>query len=304
MPELPEVETMCRGIAGIVGSRIAAVAFPRGRVRPIRVEPGPVAIARRIVGRRVAAVGRRGKRIVIELAAKAAPPLWLVIEPRMTGLMLVVDPPSEDHVRLVLGLRGGGERRVIFWDRRGLGTVRLVDERGLAAACGDHKLGPDGLVVTAAALAAALGRSRRAVKVALLDQRAVAGIGNIYAAEILFRCGIDPRSACRRLPVDAWERIAAATRRLLAEAVRLEGSSIGDETYRTADNRIGRFQTRHLVYDRAGAACVGCGEPVVRIVQAQRATFFCPACQIRPGRASTAGRRAGRRGLAAADAMP
>ena len=131
-------------------------------------------------------------------------------------------------------------------------------------------------------LAAALGESRRAVKVALLDQRAVAGIGNIYAAEILFRCGVDPRSRCRRLKQPQWDRIAEQTRRVLAEAVRHEGSSIGDETYRTADNRVGRFQRRHRVYGREGEPCTSCGNTIVRIVQTQRATFFCPACQRRP----------------------
>jgi formamidopyrimidine-DNA glycosylase len=117
------------------------------------------------------------------------------------------------------------------------------------------------------------------VKVALLDQRAVAGIGNIYAAEILFRTGIDPRTRCRRLRVAQWDEIAAATRTILAEAVRLEGSSIGDETYRTVDARIGRFQTRHRVYGHAGEPCSACGITIERIVQAQRSTFYCPACQ-------------------------
>jgi formamidopyrimidine-DNA glycosylase len=311
MPELPEVETMRRGIAGVVGRRIATVAFPRSRVRPLSVQPRPDAIARRISGRTIVGVHRRGKRIVLELDAEGGAPadtLWLAIEPRMTGLMLLVDPPSPEHVRLVVGLHGtrrdpGGPRRLIFWDRRGLGTIRLFDACGLDAACGDGKLGPDGLVVTGADLAARLGRSRRAVKVALLDQRAVAGIGNIYAAEILFRCGIDPRSACRRLRRDAWEQIAAVARAVLAEAVRHEGSSIGDETYRTADNRAGRFQKRHRVYGRESEACRACGGGIERIVQAQRATFFCPSCQRRPG----AGGRAGRArlpGVALASRVP
>ncbi len=308
MPELPEVETMRRGLACVVGRCIAATRFPRGRVRPIRVEPGPTAIARRIAGRRIAGVHRRGKRVVLELAAPsdaATPRLWLVIEPRMTGLMLITDPPSVEHVRLAIDLTPGrttpvAPRTVLFWDRRGLGTIRLLDDRGLEAACGTAKLGPDGLGVTGDELAARLGRSRRAVKVALLDQRAVAGIGNIYAAEILHHARIDPRTSCRRLRRDDWSRIADATRRILAEAVRLEGSSIGDETYRTADNRAGRFQQRHRVYGREAEPCGACGADVVRIVQAQRATFFCPCCQIRPG-ARPRGNRAttaigGRRG--------
>lgn len=289
MPELPEVETMCRGIAGAVGCRIARAEFPRGRVRPLLIDPEPALLARRLAGRTIAAVLRRGKRVVLELRGhRPADTRWLAIEPRMTGLMLVAEPPSREHVRLVLELdRRGGKsghpRRLLFWDRRGLGTVRLHDRASLEATCGPATLGPDGLEVTGADLAARLGRSRRAVKPALLDQRAVAGIGNIYAAEILFRVGIDPRSRCRRLSADAWERIAAATRRVLAEAIRLEGSSIGDETYRTVDNRAGRFQSRHRVYGRAAAPCQVCGEPIARIVQVQRATFYCGRCQTRPG---------------------
>jgi formamidopyrimidine-DNA glycosylase len=296
MPELPEVETMRRGLEGLVGRRIAAVAFPRGRVRPLSAVPRPVTIVRRIEGRSIAAVGRRGKRLVIELAGRGRDdsPLWLVIEPRMTGLALVADPPTDDHVRLVVDLVPMAGRsavnRFLFWDRRGLGTIRLFDDRGLEAACGRKKLGPDGLAVTAAELADRLGRSRRGVKVALLDQRAVAGIGNIYAAEILFRAGIDPRTPCRGIRRVGWERIAAEARTVLAEAVRHEGSSLGDDTYRTADNRFGRFQLRHRVYGREGRPCTACRTAIMRIVQAQRATFFCPACQRRPGRATAAGR--------------
>jgi len=285
MPELPEVETMCRGIAGCVGRRIVAATFPRGRVRPISTVPAPAALARRLAGRTIAGIGRRGKRVVIELAAAGATPVWLVIEPRMTGLMLVADPPSAEHVRLDLELaaaRGAAPRRILFWDQRGLGTIRLLDARGLERACGAAKLGPDGLVVNADELAARLGRSRRVVKVALLDQRIVAGIGNIYAAEILFRACIDPRTPCRRLRPDAWERIAAGTRAILTAAVRHEGSSIGDELYRTAAGTPGRFQKRHRVYGREGRPCHRCRTPIERIVQAQRSTFYCPQCQLRP----------------------
>jgi formamidopyrimidine-DNA glycosylase len=283
MPELPEVETMCRGLVGIVGRRITGAAFPRSHLRPLAVRPGRRQVADRLADRRIAGVHRRGKRVVIEVAATAARPReWLVIEPRMTGLMLVAEAPSTEHVRLVVDLAGRDEpRRVRFWDRRGLGTVTLVDDAGLASACGQAKLGPDGLVITGDDLRRTLAGSRRAIKVALLDQRAVAGIGNIYAAEILFRSGIDPRTRCRQLRRADWDRVAAETRRVLAEAVRLEGSSIGDETYRTADGRPGRAQRRHRVYGREGEPCGVCETPIERIVLGQRATFFCPACQAR-----------------------
>jgi formamidopyrimidine-DNA glycosylase len=287
MPELPEVETMRRGIAAMAGLRIAAVTFPRGPVRPISVRPHPDLVRARLVGRVVAAVHRFGKRVAIEIAAAPAAdafPEWLVIEPRMTGQLLVVDPPSRDHVRMELHLASRRLPRVVFWDRRGLGTIRLLDRAGLDAACGPAKLGPDGLAITGADLHSRLGRARRQVKVALLDQRAVAGIGNIYAAELLFRACIDPRPPCRRITAETWERIAAETRRVLATAVRLEGSTIGDATYKTAHDRPGRFQRQHRVYARDGKPCRRCGGGIERIVQAQRSTFFCPQCQWRPGR--------------------
>jgi formamidopyrimidine-DNA glycosylase len=293
VPELPEVETMRRGLARVVGRTIAAVEFPRSRVRPIDVTPRPPMLAARVVGRPIAAVHRRGKRVVLELSGpsgRGGETLWLAIEPRMTGLMLLAEPPSAEHVRMIVRLepRRGGPGHFIFWDRRGLGTVRLLDDRGLDAACGAAALGTDGLAITGADLAAALGRSRRAVKVALLDQRAVAGIGNIYAAEILFRSRLDPRTPCRRLRRAAWDAIAATARAILTDAVRLEGSSIGDETYRTVEARTGRYQKRHRVYGRAGEPCTACGTTIERIVQAQRSTFWCPTCQRRTPRRNAA----------------
>lgn len=280
MPELPEVETMRRGIAHLAGLRIGCVAFPRGTVRPISMQPGPHAMQRRLAGRTVTAVHRFGKRVAIELEKRdRAGREWLVIEPRMTGLMLVADPPTLAHVRMEIGFESRQHPRLLFWDRRGLGTIRLLDDPGLAAACGPDRLGPDGLAVTGDELRDRLGGSRRAVKVALLDQRAVAGIGNIYAAEILFAAGIDPRVPCHRVTVARWEQIATAARCILAEAVRLEGSTITDETYKTADNRSGQFQLQHRVYGRAGEPCSQCGTAILRIVQTQRSTFFCPECQ-------------------------
>jgi formamidopyrimidine-DNA glycosylase len=285
MPELPEVETMCRGIAHLAGRRIATARFPRGTVRPIRVEPSARVVAARLAGRTIAGVGRFGKRVAIEFSPRGRTgPEWLVIEPRMTGLMLVADPPTVGHVRMEILFEREQAPGLLFWDRRGLGTIRLLDRPGLAAVCGETVLGPDGLTITAQALRDRLGRSRRAVKVALLDQRAVAGIGNIYAAEILHAAGVDPRASCRRLSGECWERIAASARVILADAVRLEGSSIGDETYQTADRRPGRYQGQHRVYGRADQPCGGCGRVITRLVQAQRSTFFCGNCQWRPRR--------------------
>jgi len=308
VPELPEVETMRRGIAGLAGARIEAARFPAGRCRPLAISPPPPALIDFLSGSRIAAVDRFGKRVAIGIDRDGMAPHWLVIEPRMTGLLLVAEPPTENHVRMELDVspgittRPGLPGKLRFWDQRGLGTIRLLDGAGLERACGGAKLGPDGLVVTGEDLARYLGGSRRGVKVALLDQRAVAGIGNIYAAEILHRSAIDPRTPCDRLSASAWERVAEAAREILASAVAHEGSSIGDELYRTADNRKGGFQAFHRVYGRAGTPCQTCGNAIHRIVQAQRSTFYCAVCQPRIrgrrrlGRSKKLGRSSGRGG--------
>jgi len=119
------------------------------------------------------------------------------------------------------------------------------------------------------------------VKVALLDQRAVAGIGNLYAAEVLFLAGIDPRVRCRQLSRPRWRRLHSVMQEVLEEAVELEGSTLSDATYRTALNEPGRYQARHRVYGREAQPCPTCGTSIRRIIQAQRSTFFCPRCQRR-----------------------
>ena len=124
-----------------------------------------------------------------------------------------------------------------------------------------------------------LGRSQRAIKVALLDQSKVAGIGNLYASEILHVAQVDPRQRCSRLKPIQWRRIASATREVLDEAIRHEGSTLSDGTYRNALNQTGDYQNMHRVYDRADELCPRCGELIVRIVQSQRSTFFCRKCQ-------------------------
>ena len=281
MPELPEVETMCRGIRDLAGCAIAEVTAPRRTRRPSPMSPRASELTQQLRGRQIKAVKRIGKRVVIELfATKSNPSAWLVIEPRMTGLLLRVPAPTEQHIRLVVRLENT-KLPLIFWDRRGLGTVRLLDEDGLATCCGPLVVGPDALRLTGDELYAAIHSSRRAIKVALLDQRVTAGIGNIYAAEMLFAAGIDPRSRCHRLSRAACDHLAAQGRSILQKAVRLEGSSIGDETYRTADNRPGRFQRCHQVYGRDGTACPRCRTNIRRIVQAQRSTCFCSTCQKR-----------------------
>ncbi len=278
MPELPEVETMRRGILGIVGSRIAGVERVRCRRRPILIEPRIERFRRLAVGAKVTDVGRIGKRVVVHLDRACA----MVFEPRMTGLVLLAEPPTVEHLRLRIGLTGGPIDELFYWDRRGLGSVRLLSEVDLRKLYGNDSLGPDALQITAAELAERLGDSRRAIKVALLDQRAVAGIGNLYAAEVLHRAKIHPAKPCHRLRDDDWRRIQASARAVLNAAIRYEGSTLADGTYRNALNRSGGYQNHHRVYDREGELCVVCRTArIVRIVQAQRATFFCPQCQPR-----------------------
>ena len=276
MPELPEVETMRRGIAGIAGSTIAAAIRLPCKRRPILVQPRPSALARRISGQRIEEVGRLGKRVVLRLASGDR----LIFEPRMTGLVLVADPPTEEHLRFRLDLADGPIPHVWYWDRRGLGSVRLISEHELSEQLGSRKLGPDALALSADELRRRLAESRRAIKVALLDQRAVAGIGNLYASEILHLARVHPAKRCDLLARAQWDEIHARMLEVLHAAIRHEGSTLSDGTYRNALNQAGGYQNMHRVYDRAGERCGNCRTTeIVRIVQAQRATFFCPTCQ-------------------------
>jgi len=311
MPELPEVETMCRGIAPAVGGRIRDLRRPRSRLQPIKISPRLSDFRRRVVGRRIVAVGRMGKRVVVSLEGGDR----VVFEPRMTGLVLPAHPPETQHLRLVFELsgqrhpaRGKGDsphlperpatnlrsvpgsaqmgtvplspRQLLFWDRRGLGVVRLLSPGEFDRECGPQKLGPDALEISPQTLAERLGASRRAIKVALLDQRALAGVGNLYASEILHRARIHPQRTCASLRPAEWLSLHAAMREVLQEAILHQGSTLRDGTYRVARNRPGSAQLLHRVYQRAGQGCLQCGQgQIVRIVQVQRSTFFCPVCQ-------------------------
>jgi formamidopyrimidine-DNA glycosylase len=285
MPELPEVETMRRGIAPVVGCSIAAVERLPCPRKPIAIEPGLAAFRRRAEGKRIERTDRAGKRVVLWLDSGDA----VVFEPRMTGLVLLADPPDPLYSRLRLKLEGGpaksnsSPKQLLYWDRRGLGNVRLLTAPQFAERFGLDVLGPDALVMTAELYRERLGRTSRAVKAALLDQRAVAGIGNLYASEILHLAKIHPARACRLLTRDQWDRIAAAALDVLEAAILYEGSTLSDGTYRNAINGEGGYQNHHRVYDRAGKPCPrrGCGGLIERIVQAQRSTFFCATCQTR-----------------------
>ena len=267
---------MRRGILAAVGSRILAVEKVRCQRLPIEIKPAVATFRRRVVGRTISEIGRAGKRVVIWLDSGEA----IVIEPRMTGLVLVRDAPTQEHLRWRLELTGGRLKDIFYWDRRGLGSVRLFSAKEFAMQFGPEKLGPDALTMTAELYRARLATSQREIKVAMLDQRAVAGIGNLYAAEILHLAGIHPQRQCRELTKRHWSSLADATQVVLTTAIRYEGSTLSDGTYRNALNMQGGYQSEHRVYDRAGEACSRCRRgKIERIVQCQRSTFFCGKCQ-------------------------
>ena len=276
MPELPEVETMRRGILPIVGGRIVGVSRGRCRYRPIAVTPKLPAFRRRAISQTITGVSRIGKRVVVELEAGDR----IIFEPRMTGLVLLADPPSREHCRLRIELAGAQAAELVYWDRRGLGSVRLLSAQEMAQRFGEREIGPDALAISVEELRQRLGRSRRPIKVALLDQKLLAGVGNLYASEILHLAAVHPARPCHELRGPAWRRLHDALRQVLEAAIHHEGSTLSDGTYRNALNQAGGYQNHHRVYDRAGEPCLTCNRGrIVRIVQAQRSTFFCPACQ-------------------------
>lgn len=278
MPELPEVETMVRSIrAQIVGRAIAQVVKCPTPCRPIALTPGMAAIGKRAVGTSIVEVRRRAKRVVLELSSGDS----FVIEPRMTGLMLIADPPDRKHLRIEWKFADdAAPGSLFFWDQRGLGTVSLLSSAQLAERLEGGRLGPDALEMTIAGWQESLKRTARPIKVALLDQKLVAGIGNLYASEILHRSRIDPRSPANQLTCNQISRLVDSTVAILEEAIRYEGSTLNDGTYRNGLNQAGSYQNAHRVYDRTGEPCPSCRrDHVQRIVQAQRSTFFCPRCQ-------------------------
>ncbi len=277
MPELPEVETMVRGIrAAVEGRRLTGFSRCPCRCRPIALRPPLKSIQTRCEGQILVAVRRRAKRIVLELSSGDA----FVIEPRMTGLILLADPPDPEHLRFEWRLGGKGPKSLWFWDRRGLGTVRLLSPTQQTEILGPDFLGPDALEITIDDWRTLCRKTGRPIKVALLDQKLVAGIGNLYASEILHLAGIHPGRRADRLKATQIARMSECVLTVLHEAIRHEGSTLSDGTYRNALNQAGGYQNAHRVYDREGEPCTTChGPPIRRIVQAQRSTFFCPACQ-------------------------
>jgi formamidopyrimidine-DNA glycosylase len=270
MPELPEVETIVRGLAPVLrGRRIEAVTVRDGRLRV----PIPRDFASRLTGRRIVGMHRHGKFILAPLDDGQ---LWLVhlgMSGRLTLGTAGRSTVRHDHV--VLRLDDG--RLLTYNDPRRFGRLAVIaGDR----APGETAPGLDALSeqFTPAALHAGARRHRRTtVKSLLMDQREVAGLGNIYVNEILFQAGVRPRRRAGRLTRADCARVVAATRSVLARAIAYGGSSISD--YRDGFERFGSFQAEHRVYDRAGEPCRRCGTPVRRCVVTGRATYYCPRCQ-------------------------
>ena len=277
MPELPEVETMCRGIRDVEGAIIRNIKSARCRCRPITIEPKLATLSRRARYKRIANVERLGKRVILRLENEHR----IVFEPRMTGLVLVEEPPSLEHLRIIVELEESNVERLLFWDRRGLGTFRLYAGETFRTEV-QNKLGPDAIRITAEQMRERFKESKREIKVALLDQKLVAGIGNLYASEILHQARVGPKRKCNGISKNEWARIHAANIDILQKAITYEGSTLSDGTYRNALNDSGNYQNEHRVYDRAGQKCPSCRQGTIqRIVQAQRSTFFCKFCQSR-----------------------
>lgn len=275
MPELPEVETMCRGIASIVGCEIAQVTRPKCAFRPISVQPAIQVISKRLSGQHVSEVTRLGKRVLIHAGDDA-----LILQPKMSGLVSMVDPPDPDHVRLQIDFAPPSNQRVLFWDRRGLGTVELLRRSDIEDRIVNGRLGPDALAITCEDFSHRLSATQRPIKVALLDQKLLAGVGNLYASEMLHVAKIAPTKPCSEISAKKKKALHGAMQSILLNAIAHEGSTLADGTYLNTLNDPGSYQNQHLVYDRANQPCPTCSTGSIRrIVQAQRSTFFCPKCQ-------------------------
>jgi formamidopyrimidine-DNA glycosylase len=283
MPELPEVETVRRLLdATIFGRTIAAVRLSGLRLR----EPIPSNLPRRLAGRRLVATGRRGKYLLLKLDGNVT----LISHLGMSGRWLFhPGPPLQDmpHVHVRLRFTDGSE--LWFQDPRRFGLLRPVATSALDRDRRLSGLGQDPILEppTGAVLQAMAAGIRISVKGFLLDQRRLAGIGNIYASEILHRAGVDPRTRAGRVTADRWESVARETRAVLEDAIARSGTTFN--MYRTLWNEPGAYGDQLRVYDRPGEPCRTCGTAIRRIVQGARSTFFCPVCQPRT---AGAGRRA------------
>lgn len=280
MPELPEVETVRRGLAPVMeGQVIRRVHLRRADLR----QPFPKNFAKRLQGAKVEHCGRRAKYLVIETDREAL--IWHL---GMSGQVRIykegetVAPPAKhDHVQIDLASGAA----IVFTDPRRFGLMTLCAADGLTEHALLKNIGPEplGNAFSGPVLAEALKDKRVAVKQAIMDGRVVAGVGNIYASEALFRAGLSPKRAAYTVQGGRAEKLAGAIKAVLAAAIEAGGSTLRD--HRTTDGGLGYFQFNFAVYDREGQACPGCDcdisktHGIQRLEQVGRSTYYCPRKQ-------------------------
>ncbi len=269
MPELPEVETIARGLAlRVVGDTIESAWLGE---KPEPLKSPAIEIVRTVEGARIERVHRQGKHIVFELGTRAAgrPQAQFIVHLGMTGRMLVTSPdtPLQKHTHAVLRMRSGRELR--FVDPRRFGRLSVHQQKQFE--------GTEPLDVGFELFRGLFRKRKTPIKSALLNQKLLRGIGNIYADESLFRAGIRPRHRAASLTHEKLFRLYRAIQEVLTEAIAAGGSSVSD--YVDAEGEEGLFQLQHQVYGRDGDACLACGTMIKRIVVAGRSTHYCPKCQ-------------------------
>ena len=280
MPELPEVETVRRGLAPVMeGARIDRLVVNRADLR----FPFPDRFRPRVEGTTITRMGRRAKFLVCELSSGEALIMHLGMSGRFTVNQIASadfhhDPgtkPVHDHV--VFHMSSGAT--VTYNDPRRFGFMELWPVADMGTYPRLSHLGPEPLSnhFHAAYLSQALHAKAAPIKAALLDQAVIAGLGNIYVCEALFRAGISPRRKALSVAGKRAERLAPAINEVIAEAIAAGGSSISD--FASASGELGYFQKQFSVYDREGAPCDRCGTEIRRIVQSGRSSFYCGTCQ-------------------------
>ena len=270
MPELPEVETIVRGLRTVLPGRHILLV----RLGKTDFIDDPAGLERELPGCRIGAVERHGKFIAVRLEKQDARPT-LLIHLGMTGQLATAQPvePLLPHTHVILALDDGRELR--YTDARRFGRMLLAATPADEAVLG--KLGDDPLEITWDAFRGRLNGRRAMVKALLLDQRFLRGMGNIYTDEALWRACIHPRRHAARLTRGEARRLYASMRKVLTDAIRLRGSSISD--YLDAEGLPGDYQRRHRVYGREGKACFRCAAKIRRVIVAGRSSYFCPRCQ-------------------------
>lgn len=272
MPELPEVEVICRGLApNLVGRKIISSSFGQEKMRlplPIRQ------ISTLVVGREIKQVRRLAKFILIDMDSSASLVIHLGMTGRLNFFPALTVPAIHDHARWLLD--NGVELR--FNDTRRFGSIQVL-EPGVNPTELFGKLGPDPFwpEFNADYLAGQAKGRTLPVKNLLMDNRVVTGIGNIYASEILHAGGVNPTTPAGRLRLPEWQKVITNSRLILEAAIACGGTTISD--YVNSRGEKGYFQTRLQVYGREGEACLSCREPIHQVRLGGRASYYCPSCQ-------------------------